>query len=309
MHSSSFQNHRPPLSTGSDAVPILASGVSDCAVQPRLIGATSAGASSLGYSQGAGASESHAAAPLRDRIDAGITSLRTLSGPRLDAELGDRLRRFAPLSRVLCVFQDHACSGLDVHAPRVHGDVGQELLKLYSALIVERDPMLQRAIQEGRPITGTIDEHVVWLRQNTRNADVLCAWLDRFETAGERFLAVIPAKGWLSRGALYVFHADPLDDAVLFTLGYAAQRLAQALELRDRPYLSDLLNLRFTAREGDVLRAGLRGEADESIGARLGLSVDAIRYYFKKFKHRVPVAIGHLKPRELARILNQLGKL
>ena len=67
--------------------------------------------------------------------------------------------------------------------------------------------------------------------------------------------------------------------------------------------------MRFTARELDVLRAGLKGAADEEIAARLGLSIDAIRYYFKKFKHRAPPILGHLKPRELARILHQLGKL
>jgi DNA-binding NarL/FixJ family response regulator len=79
--------------------------------------------------------------------------------------------------------------------------------------------------------------------------------------------------------------------------------------MRYRPYTAELLAMQFTARELDVLRAGLKGAADDEIAARLGLSVDAIRYYFKKFKHRVPPAIGHLKPRELARILHQLGKL
>jgi DNA-binding CsgD family transcriptional regulator len=39
--------------------------------------------------------------------------------------------------------------------------------------------------------------------------------------------------------------------------------------------------LQFTAREIDVLRAGLKGAGDDEIAARLGLSIDAIRYYFK----------------------------
>jgi hypothetical protein len=35
----------------------------------------------------------------------------------------------------------------------------------------------------------------------------------------------------------------------------------------------------------------------------------AVENYFKKFKHRVPPAIGHMKPRDLARILHQLDRL
>jgi hypothetical protein len=31
--------------------------------------------------------------------------------------------------------------------------------------------------------------------------------------------------------------------------------------------------------------------------------------YFKKFKHRVPPVIGHMKPRDLARVMHQLDKL
>ena len=98
-------------------------------------------------------------------------------------------------------------------------------------------------------------------------------------------------------------------EAEVLALFYAAQRLAVTLELRDRPFIADLMAMRFSAREVDVLRAGLKGSADEQIAAWLGLSVDAIRYYFKKFKNRVPPVIGHLKPRDLARILHQLDRL
>jgi DNA-binding CsgD family transcriptional regulator len=126
---------------------------------------------------------------------------------------------------------------------------------------------------------------------------------------GARHLSVLPARGRLSRATLYVFSDHAPDDAQVLALFYAAQRLAVTLELRHRPFIAELLAMRFTPREADVLRAGLKGSADEQIAAWLGLSVDAIRYYFKKFKHRVPPVIGHLKPRDLARVLNHLDKL
>ena len=58
-----------------------------------------------------------------------------------------------------------------------------------------------------------------------------------------------------------------------------------------------------------MVRPFPKTSAQSQIAASLGLTVDAIRYYFKKFKHRVPVEIGHLKPRDLSRILHHLGKL
>jgi len=82
-----------------------------------------------------------------------------------------------------------------------------------------------------------------------------------------------------------------------------------ALELRYRPYTAQLLALRLTAREREVLQDGLRGRADRQIAQRLGLSTDAIRYYFSRLKRRVPCAVRHLKPRELARVLHQLGTI
>jgi hypothetical protein len=244
-----------------------------------------------------------------DRIEAWMQSLRQAGDSRLDAEIGERLQRLLPVNHYLAILTDHACSGLDAHSPRIHGNLPAEPSGLYLNLLKERDTLMQRAILENRPITGTLDEHGRWLRQHTRHCDVMCAWVERLRTPRSTCLSLVPARGWLSRGVLYATHADPLSEADLMTLSYVANRLAQAIELRDRPYLSDLMTLRFTAREADVLRAGLRGEADESIGKRMGLSVDAIRYYFKKFKHRAPASIGHLKPRELARILHQLGKL
>jgi DNA-binding NarL/FixJ family response regulator len=98
---------------------------------------------------------------------------------------------------------------------------------------------------------------------------------------GAGSLAVVPARGWLSRGALFVFFAQRPAESSVFALFYAAQRLAVALEMRYRPYIAELLTMQFTARELDVLRAGLKGAGDEEIAGRLDLSVDAIRYYFK----------------------------
>jgi hypothetical protein len=246
---------------------------------------------------------------LRQQIDECIPALRALGAARLDAELGERLQRIAQVQQCLCVVTDHGCSGLEPMAPRLHGNLPQDLQRLYATLIVERDPLLARAAQEWRALIGTIDEHCAWLQQQVRNAEVIRAWLTRSGAGGAAHLVVVPARGWLSRGALFAFfHQRPADSSI-FALFYAAQRLAVTLELRYRPYTAELLAMRFTAREIDVLRAGLKGAADDEIASRMGLSVDAIRYYFKKFKHRVPPSIGHLKPRELARILHHLGKL
>lgn len=249
-------------------------------------------------------------APLpRQRIDELILPLRTVPPSRLDAELGERLRQIAPMQSCLCVLLDHGCCGLDAMPPRLHGTMTPELQRLYATLIVERDPLLLRAGQEWQAVTGTIDEHCDWIRQRMRNADVFQAWLARSAAPGAAHLAVVPARGWLSRGAVFAFLAQRPADSGVFALFYAAQRLAVTLELRYRPYIAELLAMRFTAREAEVLRAGIQGAADDEIAGRLGLSIDAIRYYFKKFKNRVPPTIGHLKPRELARILHQLGKL
>ena len=246
---------------------------------------------------------------LRQQIDDLILPLRAVGAARLDAELGERLQRIAPMQQCLCVLTDHACAGLDAMPPRLHGSMPPDLQRLYATLIVERDPLLARAGQEWRALIGTIDEHCTWIQANMRNAEVIRAWLMRIAANGAGNLAVVPARGWLSRGAVLAFFAHRPSDNGVFALFYAAQRLAVALELRYRPYTAELLAMRFTPRELDVLRAGVTGANDDVIAKRLGLSVDAIRYYFKKFKHRVPPEIGHLKPRELARILHHLGKL
>jgi len=246
---------------------------------------------------------------MRQRIDEWILPLRTVPAARLDAELGERLARVAPMMHCLCVLADHGCAGLEPGAPRVQGTMPAELQHLYASLVLERDPLLTRATQEWRPIVASLEEHLAWVQGQVRNPGVLLAWLERNRQARAAHLAVIPARGWLTRGALFVFFGAAPADSEVFALFYAAQRLAVALDLRHRPYVSDLLAMRFTARELDVLRAGLRGQADEEIAAGLELSVDAIRYYYKKFKHRVPVSMGHLKPRDLARILHHVGKL
>jgi hypothetical protein len=246
---------------------------------------------------------------LRQQIDDWILPLRTMGLARVDAEIGDRLQRIAPLHQCLIVLTDHGCAGLEALPPRLHGTMPVDLQKLYAALIVERDPLLLRVGLEWRALTGTIDEHCSWIREHTRNADVIRAWLARMADNGAGNLVVVPARGWLSRGALFAFFVQRPPESCVFALFYATQRLAVALEMRCRPYVAELLAMQFTARELDVLRAGLKGAGDDEIAGRLGLSVDAIRYYFKKFKHRVPPAIGHLKPRELARILHHLGKL
>jgi len=243
---------------------------------------------------------------LHQRIDEWILPLRAVGAARLDAELGARLQRIAPMEQCLCVLADHDCAGLDAMAPRLHGTMAPELQRLYATLIVERDPLLARAGQEWCALAGTIEQHCSWLQEHARNAEVIRAWLRR---SGAGNLVVVPARGWLSRGAVFAFSARRPAESGVFALFYAAQRLAVTLELRYRPYTAELLAMRFTARERDVLRAGLQGAADDEIARRLGLSVDAVRYYFKRFKHRVPPAIGHLRPRELARIVHHLGKL
>jgi hypothetical protein len=246
---------------------------------------------------------------LRQAIDEWILPLGAIGASDLDSALGERLQRLGPLQQCLCVLADYGCAGLDCLAPRLHGTMHADQRHLYARLIVERDPLLTRATQEWTTVQGTIEEHCAWIESTTRNAEVIRAWLTHLAKEGAGYLAVVPARGALSRGALFAFYRQRPQDGVIFALFYAAQRLAETLEMRYRPYLADLLAMRFQPREMEVLRAGLRGAADGQIAARLGLSVDAIRYYFKKLKHRVPPVLGHLKPRELARILHQLGKL
>jgi len=274
--------------------------------EPLLAGSASVGANRV---QDAGAAVEVLGPALRQKIDEWILPLRGIGASRLDKELGERLCRIAPMRQCLCVLTDHGCAGLGALPPRLHGTMPPDLQRAYASLLVERDPLLIRAGQEWCALIDTIDAHCEWIRQRVRNADVILAWLARAAAGGAVHLAVVPARGWLSRGAVFAFCAQRPADSAVFALFYAAQRLAVTLELRYRPYTSELLAMRFTARELDVLRAGLRGAADEEIASSLGLSIDAIRYYFKKFKNRVPPAIGHLKPRELARILHELGKL
>ncbi len=252
---------------------------------------------------------SHLSSELRRRIDDLLLPLQTMAPDLLDPELGERLDRIVPMQQCLCVLVDHGCTGLDALPPRMHGTMSPDLQRLYATMIIERDPLLLRASQEWRPLIGTIEEHCSWIQTKIRHPDVIRTWLRRNATGDASHLAVVPARGGLSRGALFAFFSAPPSDTGVFALFYAAQRIAIAMELRVRPYIHDLLAMRFTPREADVLRAGLLGEPDEEIADRLGLTVDAIRYYFRKFKNQVPGAIGGIKPREFARVMHNLGKL
>jgi hypothetical protein len=249
------------------------------------------------------------APPPDARIDALLAPLRTVAESRLDSELGLRLGQIVAESHCLCVIADSGGTGLESAPLQMHGSMHRDLQALYSALIGERDPLAMRARQEWRPLVGPIEDHAAWVRSQVRHAGTLEAWLQRNGAGGARHLAVVPARGRLSRGTLFVFSARAPGEAEVLALFYAAQRLAVTLEMRHRPFIAELMAMRFSPREADVLRAGLKGSADEQIAAWLGLSVDAIRYYFKKFKHRVPPVIGHMKPRDLARILHQLDRL
>jgi hypothetical protein len=243
------------------------------------------------------------------RIDELLAPLRTVASSRLDVELCARLGQMMPVSHCLCVIADSGGTGLASSPVQMHGSMHRDLQALYSALIGERDPLALRARQERRPLVATIDEHTAWVRSQVRHSETLVAWLERNGAGGAQHLAVVPARGRLTRGTLFVFTARAPAEAEVLALFYAAQRLAVTLELRHHPFIADLMAMRFSAREADVLRAGLKGSADDQIAAWLGLSVDAIRYYFKKFKNRVPPVIGHMKPRDLARILHQLDRL
>ena len=252
---------------------------------------------------------SHLSSELRRRIDDLMLPLQTMGSDRLDPELGERLDRIVPMRQCLCVLVDHGCTGLDPLPPRMHGTMSPDLQRLYATMIAERDPLLLRASQEWRPLIGTIAEHCSWIHSKIRHPDVIKTWLRRNATDDASSLAVVPARGGLSRGALFAFFSAPPSDTGVFALFYAAQRIAIAMELRYRPYIHELLAMRFTPREADVLRAGLLGEADDEIADRLGLTVDAIRYYFRKFRNQIPGAIGGIKPREFARVMHNLGKL
>jgi len=245
----------------------------------------------------------------RRRIDDLLQPLSSVPDSRLDREIVARLEQIAPLRHLLVVANDHGATGIEPAPPRMHGSMAQELQRIHAAMIGERDPLAAHAQQEWRPLVGTVEQHVSQLRARVRNPDLVVGWLQRNAERGGFALAVMPGRAWLSRLSIHAFSAQVLDEPSVLALFYAAQRLAVALEMRAKPYIPALLALRFTAREVDVLRAGLRGASDDEIAAGLGLSVDAIRYYFKKFKHRVPVEIGHLRPRDLSRVLHQLGKL
>jgi hypothetical protein len=260
----------------------------------------------------------------RKRIDDLMQPVATTAAAHLDREIGTRFSQVTPLVHCLVVARDHGATGLDTAAPRLHGSLPAQLQAVYANLIGERDALATRAHQEWRPLVAPVTEHVAALRAPGRNPDLLVGWLQHCTRAdsaggsgspgstgstGADTLAVVPARAWLSRTCVFAFAAARPSEHDILALFYAAQRLAVALELRAKPYIGALLEMRFTAREIDVLKAGLRGVGDEEIAASLGLTVDAIRYYFKKFKHRVPVEIGHLKPRDLSRILHHLGKL
>ena len=176
--------------------------------------------------------ERHAIAPvLRQKIDEWILPLRTAGTARLDGELGERLRRIAPMQQCFCVLADHGCAGLEPLPPRLHGTMAEEMQRLYATLLIERDPLLTRAGQEWCALIDTIEAHCHWIRQNTRNAEVLLAWLTRVAADGANHLAIVPARGWLSRGALFAFFSQRPADAAVFALFYATQRLAVTLEL------------------------------------------------------------------------------
>ena len=251
----------------------------------------------------------------RKRIDDLMQPVATTAAAHLDREIGTRFSQVTPLVHCLVVARDHGATALDTAAPRLHGSLPAQLQAVYASLIGERDALAARAHQEWRPLVAPVTEHVAALRARVRNPDLLVGWLqhctraDSTGSTGADTLAVVPARAWLSRTCVFAFAAARPSEHDILALFYAAQRLAVALELRAKPYIGALLEMRFPAREIDVLKAGLRGVGDEEIAASLGLTVDAIRYYFKKFKHRVPVEIGHLKPRDLSRILHHLGKL
>lgn len=214
---------------------------------------------------------SHLSSELRRRIDDLMLPLQSMAPDLLDRELGERLDRIVPMRQCLCVLVDHGCTGLDPLPPRMHGTMLPELQRLYATMIAERDPLLLRASQEWRPLIGTIEEHCSWIHAKIRHPDVIKTWLRR-NAAGNvaagaansaaddtTSLAVVPARGGLSRGALFAFFSAPPSDSGVFALFYAAQRIAIAMELRHRPYIHELLAMRFTPREADVLRAGLLG--------------------------------------------------
>src|SRR6266853_4809704 len=212
------------------------------------------------------------------RIDELLGPLRTVAEARLDSELGARLDGIMPASHCLCVIADCGGTGLESTPARLHGTMHRDLQGLYAALIGERDPLAMRARQEWRPLVASLDQHAAWVRSQVRHAETYVAWLARNGAAGSRELSVLPARGRLSRATLYVFSTQAPDEAQVLALFYAAQRLAVTLELRYRPFIAELLAMRFTPREADVLRAGLKGSADEQIAAWLGLSVVAVRY-------------------------------
>ena len=141
------------------------------------------------------------------RIDELLAPLRAVADARLDAELEARLGQVVPVAHCLCVIADSGGNGLACAPAQMRGSMHRDLQALYSTLIGERDPLALRARQEWRPLVATIDEHAAWVRSQVRHADTFVVWLQRNAAGGARHLAVVPARGRLTRGTLFVFMA------------------------------------------------------------------------------------------------------
>ena len=100
---------------------------------------------------------------------------------------------------------------------------------------------------------------------------------------------------------MYVFaEASPASAAVL-AVYYATQRLLALLEPHYFPFLDALLAIKLSVREKLILQAGADGVSSSQIALRLGLSTDAIQYYFNSITAKIPPALQGVKPRQIAR--------
>jgi len=239
-------------------------------------------------------------------IDRLLQALRTLPPARLERELTWLLGSLVRHSRCLFIFEPMVRAGLDPFPAVLQGSLSRELMALYENLLREHDPLAEHARGESQPLAASISAHGDWLRSNVRNPHNYLVWLQR---SGAQYLIVAPARGRLARATLYVFAEAPAASAAVLAVYYATQRLLALLEPHYFPFLDALLAIKLSAREKDILRAGAEGVPSSQIALRMGLSTDAIQYYFKNITAKVPSALQGVKPREIARLLCDVDRL
>jgi len=257
-------------------------------------------------------SESSIPWPLRECIDQRVLSLNSYTDALLLSELSLLIAELLGTSEkitLLAILKDHGASGLHYEIPRIWTNGTSHTHDHYRNFLVNYDLIASWIHQAWHPLYGSQEQVCTWLAKDRAHMPLQNSWLHEWAKQYGNWISVLPGRAAVSRLTLYVGSPIELNNDHVLLLFYTAQKIAQLLELRSKPYLSSLMAMKLNPRETDVLRAGLAGAVDEEIAQTLGICVDTIRYYYKKFKHRAPQEMTHLRPRELSKVLHLLGKL